>query len=180
MPCGQMPRRLRRWRPTAHASAPSSFRASQCEAGTTLWGQAGRALRLSGSSPRRAGWLAARRTVGVIARRPAFRPRPKSTARALDPIHRPRQSRHAALSPLPAGGSQRLIGMWARYGQFTQCASSCAMRRGTVDWLVLALVYDLVACTHSSLKMAVLKHAPGQLVAPLPHPISLNKMKLHS
>jgi len=171
-----MPRRLRRSRPTAHASAPSSFQTSQGEAGTTL------CVGLSRSSPSPIRIIPtsrrlARRTVGVIACGVPSVPRPKSTARALDPIHRPRQSRQAAPSPLPRGGSQRLIGMWVRYGQLTQCASSCAMRRCTVDWLVLALVYDLVACTHSSLKMAASKHTPGQPVAPLPHSISLNKLK---
>src|SRR5215813_12351155 len=35
-------------------------------------------------------------------------------------IIRPRQSRQVAPSPLPAGGSQRLIDMWLRYARLTK------------------------------------------------------------
>ena len=141
---------------------------SQCEAGTMLCVGLSRSrpppIRIVSTSCR-----LARRTVGVIARRRAFRPGPRAR-HALWIQFTGRDNRDKPRRRLcRGGGSQTPIGRGCGTPGSPRCASSCAMRRCTVDWLVLALVYDLAACTHSSLKMAALKHIPGQLVAPLPH-----------
>ena len=171
-----MPRRLRRSRPTAHASAPSSFQTSQGEAGTTL------CVGLSRSSPSPIRIIPtsrrlARRTVGVIACRRAFRPAQGHGTRFGSNSPAATSAPRRAIASAGRRFAKRRSAVAAGTLGSPRCASSCAMRRCTVDWLVLALVYDLVACTHSSLKMAASKHTPGQPVAPLPHSISLNKLK---